>query len=353
MSQTADKKYVLDESTTEDYAFCVQVASQVFDLIARYMTPPRPKTYELWYHYASRENQSLVEDVDQVLAKSGTLSEYDVEQILNEYNENEKRVVQAQDAIGRHFDQELANIIDMMQTSADRSTEYSAELRETNEALPAISDPQKIREVVQALIARNKEMQIQADTLSENLARSRAHIQALRDDLADLRARSLKDPLTQLGNRGFFDATLIKETSAARLGNEPMCLVIADIDHFKRVNDTYGHLIGDWILKDFASLISSQIKGRDSAARYGGEEFAIVLPQTDLKGAMTVTEMIRRQFEAKERVMKQNGSPMEPVTASFGIAQFQPAEDPSELIARADANLYKAKRSGRNRVVAE
>lgn len=353
MTKPEEKSYVTDAVTDDEYTSCVQVASEVFDLVARYMTPPRPKTYELWYSYAAKNNEALREDVESVLSKSGTLSEYDIEQILSEHNENEKRIVQAQDAIGRHFDTELNNILEMMQSNADRNQDYSATLGEANESLPLLQDPEKIREIVQTLVVRNREMQVQAESLSENLNRSQAHIQALRDDLAELRARSLKDPLTQLGNRGFFDATLAREIAASKVAESSMCLVMTDIDNFKNVNDTYGHLIGDWILKDFANLISSSIKGRDCAARYGGEEFAIILPMTDITGAYKLVESIRKQFQAKERLLKSTGKPIDTVTSSFGIAQLRNDEDAHGLIARADEHLYAAKRGGRNQTVTD
>jgi len=353
MSQTKDNQYVTDVATDDDYSHSVQVASEVFDLVALYMTPPKPKTYELWYSYASRDNEALREDVEDILRKSGTLSEYDIDQILSEYRDNEKRIVQAQDAIGKHFDKELSNILQMMETSADRSQDYSNSLGEANEVLPGLSDPAMIRDLVQKLILRNKEMQVQTEALSENLNRSKDHIQSLRDDLEDLRARSLKDPLTQVGNRGFFDATLAHEVSSAKAAGHDLCLVMTDIDHFKKVNDVHGHVIGDWILKDFAAMISSSIKGRDSVARYGGEEFGIVLPMTDVRGARSLIENIRRQFEGKERILKTTGKPMEAVTASFGIASLGESDDSLSLLSRADEKLYEAKRGGRNKTVTD
>ena len=130
-----------------------------------------------------------------------------------------------------------------------------------------------------------------------------------------------------------------------------MCLVMGDIDRFKAINDTFGHQIGDEILKMFAKLLSSNVKGRDTVARFGGEEFAIILPETRLADAEHLTESIRSQLEGKELAVNNSGEPIGKITASFGIAQLGEHDDPDTLVQRADARLYEAKCAGRNRVV--
>ena len=130
-----------------------------------------------------------------------------------------------------------------------------------------------------------------------------------------------------------------------------MCLVMGDIDRFKGINDTFGHQIGDEILKMFAKLLSSNVKGRDTVARFGGEEFAIILPETKLADAEHLTESIRIQLEGKELAVNNSGAPIGKITASFGIAQLGERDDADTLIQRADARLYEAKCAGRNRVV--
>jgi diguanylate cyclase len=128
---------------------------------------------------------------------------------------------------------------------------------------------------------------------------------------------------------------------------------MSDIDRFKSVNDTFGHQIGDEIIKVFAKLLSSNVKGRDTVARFGGEEFAIILPETGLEDARTLTESIRRQLEAKELAVNTSGEPIGIITASFGVAQLGVLDDAGTLLKRADAKLYEAKAAGRNCVVIE
>ncbi len=127
---------------------------------------------------------------------------------------------------------------------------------------------------------------------------------------------------------------------------------MADIDHFKSINDRYGHPAGDEVLKWFSKILANNMKGRDTVARYGGEEFAIILPQTSLENAAMLAGQIRTQLE--QQLWKKPGAAntLLRVTASFGVAQLADGEGTSGLIQRADAKLYESKAQGRNRVAA-
>jgi diguanylate cyclase (GGDEF)-like protein len=136
---------------------------------------------------------------------------------------------------------------------------------------------------------------------------------------------------------------------ADRFGN-PLSLVMLDIDKFKAVNDSYGHLQGDVVLVEVARVLRRLSRDVDLPARYGGEEMAIVLPQTDLVGAQQQAERVRSAIESMNIQRLDGGGPL-PITASFGVASFpSEAADKTALIAAADAALYRAKRAGRNRV---
>jgi diguanylate cyclase len=166
--------------------------------------------------------------------------------------------------------------------------------------------------------------------------------------LAQAEELGMRDSLTDLRSRRYFDLSLTKEIKDAHSDGSPLSLVMDDIDHFKKVNDTFGHPIGDEILKNFASLVLNNTKGSDIVARYGGEEFALILPRTDLQGARHLTEQIRKQLEAKKWLVKRDGQPIGKLTASFGIAQLIAGKDAEKLVRRADAKLYEAKKAGRN-----
>ncbi|HIE59298.1 MAG TPA: GGDEF domain-containing protein [Hydrogenothermaceae bacterium] len=150
--------------------------------------------------------------------------------------------------------------------------------------------------------------------------------------------------LTGLFNKGKFNKVLKKEVERAKRYKRPLSLIIFDIDHFKRINDTYGHKVGDEVLKELAKIIKSVIRKADFVARWGGEEFVILAPETDLDGALNLAEKLRQTVEKHQFPTVKN------VTISLGVAQYIDGETPEEFIIRADMALYKAKENGRNRV---
>jgi two-component system cell cycle response regulator len=158
---------------------------------------------------------------------------------------------------------------------------------------------------------------------------------------------SLTDALTGVGNRRRFEQALETEINRARRGEGPLSAVMADIDHFKRVNDEHGHEVGDKVLADLGQLLKSRTRNTDIVTRFGGEEFVILLPHTDLAQATLKAEQFRATLAA--RVIEALGRP---VTASFGAAELGDGEDRESFFARIDAALYRAKGEGRNRVVA-
>ena len=160
-----------------------------------------------------------------------------------------------------------------------------------------------------------------------------------------LHAMAATDGLTGLANRRTFDATLQRELSRAGRDGNHVSLVMADVDHFKRLNDTHGHQTGDDVLREVAAVLSQNCRDFDTAARYGGEEFAVVLPGTDEHGLLGAADRLRRLIEEADTTV--------PVTISIGAATAAPGlQQPDALIAAADAALYRSKREGRNRVTA-
>ncbi|MFT5535064.1 MAG: diguanylate cyclase (GGDEF)-like protein, partial [Candidatus Paceibacteria bacterium] len=168
---------------------------------------------------------------------------------------------------------------------------------------------------------------------------------------AELKAMSLRDGLTGVANRRAFDERLQEELARSRRNGRPLSLLIIDIDHFKRVNDTYGHPVGDACLRRMGeTLLAKCQRATDFVARYGGEEFAIVLPDTDIKNALAFADRVR---SAIEQIVLEVGDIRHPITASIGAAQAGPKSltDSAYLIAAADRGLYAAKAAGRNCVM--
>jgi diguanylate cyclase (GGDEF)-like protein len=166
--------------------------------------------------------------------------------------------------------------------------------------------------------------------------------------VAELKQLSEKDPLTGIAHRGAFEAALAREVARARRHGNPLSLAILDVDHFKSVNDRFGHLAGDLVLRELVEVVRPLVRAEQLLARVGGEEMALVLPHVPLEKAMLFAEKVRRLVEA--HASEFHGQRIA-VTVSIGIAALQPGDAGVEvLLARADARLYQAKRDGRNRV---
>jgi diguanylate cyclase len=253
-------------------------------------------------------------------------------------------------AAGFKLENELIAILQVLRSQFGSNESYSKSLTQAQNSLTTITKPDQVQAVVKFLMTENEKMQRESSELKGKLEQSQAQIENLRSDLSAAEAEGMRDPLTSVGNRRCFDATLAKEAGEAHERKKPMCLIMGDIDNFKKVNDSHGHLIGDDILKMFARLLSDNVKGRDTVTRFGGEEFAIILPETHIAAAENLAERIRAQFEAKRLTNNTNGEKLGKITASFGVAQLRDGDSPDMLVQRADAKLYEAKCAGRNRV---
>jgi diguanylate cyclase (GGDEF)-like protein len=183
-------------------------------------------------------------------------------------------------------------------------------------------------------------------TLAEHLALAVANLN-LRESL---RTQSIRDPLTGLFNRRYMEDSMEREFRRATRKHTSVAILMLDVDHFKRFNDSHGHEAGDAVLREMAVLLRGQLRAEDVACRYGGEEFMIVLPDTTLQAASDCAERLRRGTGAA-RVMH-DGKSLEPITLSIGVASYPQHGNTSESVLRAaDEALYQAKQSGRDRVI--
>ena len=171
----------------------------------------------------------------------------------------------------------------------------------------------------------------------------------LEDKLADAEKRARIDPLTQLGNRQLFDERLREEIGFARRHRAPLCLAMLDLDHFKAVNDTYGHEVGDTALKHFARLLSATVRQGDAAFRYGGEEFVVLLRSSDAASARAAMDRLRTALDVLPLRLPDGEARRIRFSAGIAVADEKNDFRSDDLVARADAALYRAKDGGRSR----
>ncbi len=311
-----------------------------------------PRNYEIWYVYATGYNAALNKIINETLARNGKLTESDLEQIYDTYL-SQLKASERIDKVGARVIGEIDDVMKLITEALGMSSNYGATLDGASSKLASVQTKEQLKPIVELLVKSTREMRETNKVLEERLTLSKGEIHELQHSLEAIRAESLTDPLTGLGNRKYFDRSIEVAVQEALESGEPLSLLMFDIDHFKSFNDSYGHLTGDQVLRLVGLSLKQTIKGQDITARYGGEEFAVVLPNTGLRQALTVADHIRRAIMAKELKKKSTGEILGRVTISVGVSMLKAGDDTDSLIERADACLYAAKRNGRNRVICE
>ncbi|WP_421857018.1 GGDEF domain-containing protein [Marinomonas sp.] len=218
-----------------------------------------------------------------------------------------------------------------------------ATFQDNSKLSEVVSLSRSLEEMMSSLLEREQSLMQMNLTLETKVQNRTAELEASN---RSLEAIVRQDPLTHSYNRLALDEALLNEYRMSQEGNQPFAVIMTDVDHFKKVNDVYGHTVGDTVLKKMAKLLTDLVGAKGMVARFGGEEFTVLLPNTNVQEAKNMAEILREKLEKEEM------STGLYITASFGIAMFKIDDSHYEqVLNRADAALYKAKEQGRNRVV--
>ncbi len=314
--------------------------------------PPTPENFSLMYTYASGRLPEIKELMDDAVRRGG-LSR-DQAQVIYERHVG---VAIEREAVSRNMEAlnaELARVMQMIESANEGTTQFNQTLSSFTGDLakPAIS-VEEIRATVTRVVEETKVVTQQNAKLQEKLEESSEQLTVLKEDLSKAQQESLTDPLTGVGNRKRFTNELKRLTQEAEEQKTSLSLLMVDIDHFKKFNDTHGHQVGDQVLRLVARTLTENLKGRDVICRYGGEEFVIILAQTRLADAHRVAEALRQFVATKKVVRRDTNVSLGTVTISIGLAEWNWTEPLSQLLRRADTGVYLAKAAGRNRVMAQ
>lgn len=316
-------------------------------LMSRQAAAMHPVSYAVWYEYVSGMNAPLKARIDEVLQDGARLDEDSTYAMyrshIAEVDEETARKVTS------GFQRVLTEISASTAEAGNKANRFGRSLEKWSGAIAATEGGLPS---VEEMLRDTRQMEDAIRTLETRLESNRREIDALRLEVQRARQDSLTDALTALANRKGFDQALANCLADGAAEQPGPSLLLVDIDHFKRVNDSFGHLFGDKVIRTVAQILKTSVKGRDVTARYGGEEFAILLPDTPLAGAAALAEQVR-QTVAKSRIRRlDTHEVLESVTVSLGVASYRRGESCDDFVGRADAALYAAKRQGRNRVVA-
>jgi len=311
-----------------------------------------PRYYELWHCYINNLNLDLNKAIDAEAREDGQFPDKVLDEIYDKYLSPTRLAIQV-DEVSSQCMNEFVYIEDALDEASEFTSEFERSLTKASNRLVGLEDAKQVRVVVGELVKTTQEMELKSRGLESQLASSREHVNALNQTLETVREELMTDALTGIANRGCFDKTLDISIQEAQNSQKPLALLFGDIDHFKKFNDSYGHQVGDSVLKQVAQVLDGNVKGCDLAARYGGEEFAIILPRTDVRAATILANQLRELIAAKEPIKTSTNEVLGSITMSFGVAVYRSGENKQSFIERSDAALYSAKRSGRNQVKSE
>jgi diguanylate cyclase len=328
------------------------IAANAVQRIRALVQPADPPRYELWYRYFSGASPALNDVVDEILARTHTLSARDFERVYRERIPR-ARLIEKNDSVGAKVIDEVAQVGSMIEAALGTVRKQSERLSGAMARLRRSGDPQQLRGVADALIRCTKESRETNHALGLLLKASREEIRRLQQSLETARLESMTDLLTSLPTRECFDRTFAGMIAEAEANQQPVSLLLIDIDYFRKFNEVFGHLVGDEVLRVVAMAIRQNIKGKDFAARFGGEEFAVVLPDTALKSARVVAEQLRNAIVTKELKKVVTGESLGRLTISIGVAMARAGQSAAAVIERAETCLREAKQNGRNQTLCE
>ncbi|MFT5577749.1 MAG: diguanylate cyclase [Paraglaciecola psychrophila] len=334
----------------EDAELAASYLKQAVPKIVGNKIPANPINYTLWYNYVAGKNPALNEKLDHIIAHTGTCSREQSEElysyfIIGEYLEDHNKSLQNLTALA-------SQLIDHMGSAIDGSSNFDSQLADSMGQLKTATSADNVAEVIENTLAATQSIRDSNSQFSLQLETANSEILALRSQLQDVEKQAFTDQLTQLYNRHAFDVQL-KQLLAVDVAAENVCLIIADLDHFKKFNDEHGHVIGDRVLTRMGELIQDYCPDNATGARYGGEEFAIIVSNANEQEAAAMAETLRERLLKLRVRLKNSDKVLDNITASFGVTRYRLGESVENFIDRADKMLYRAKKAGRNRVEVE
>jgi len=311
-----------------------------------------PKSYAVWYAVAAGDNGSLRHAVDQLIARKRGLSRQEIEQ-LHDTHIASSLGAEKLGQVGAQMADEIAQIAAMVAAAQDVAANYSHRIGQATRTLSAVRDREAAQAIIRRLLDVTRDMEADNVTLRRELKSTLRDIADLRGALEAARRDSLTDPLTSLANRAYFDQGLAAAIEKCHARREPLSLFLIGIDHFTRVNELHGQLIGDRVLRFVAMTLHRMVKDEDIVARTGGDEFGVVLPKSRLSAAVKLAQQMRAAIMSKDLLKHLTHGKRTPLTVSIGVAALDRGGTAQALVEAAGMCLFAAKRAGRNRVIAE
>jgi diguanylate cyclase len=324
------------------------VLKKALTLMVKNRIPPSPNHYSVWYTFADKSNFDLYRELSDVIAR-GFCTETKSRELYTKYIASASE--RSLETIKRDLEKMVCEMSSSITDASAGTVLFQSKINTSFDKLKKAEGGELTIEetmsVMHEMVKNSKEVAKSVEIFSRQLTKAQREITELKDQISLFQKDAATDALTDLLNRRSFDLDL------ASLGeyDMPFSVIMCDIDHFKRLNDTYGHQVGDIALKMVARIFIEQTRNSAMAYRYGGEEIVMLLPETPVSTARQMADYMRRRIEKLSIIIKETGTKVSSVTASFGVAATDGGEPPEDVVKRADLQLYEAKRLGRNRVM--
>ncbi len=333
-----------------DFEYATTVAEKAMGAMAKQRVPPTPNNYHLWFKYSLGASSDLKRTIDILISNKRKFDKATNQDLFSSYIGSQA----TEAAVVHQVSQQLHGVMDsakhyLTAAIADNRTQMQA-MDEVADQSNAGVDPKVL---IENLVSELAKATARAAKLEANFAEKSRELDTIRDSLNKSEERARTDTLTGLPNRRALEEFFRQAQIAAMEKDEPLSVLLIDIDHFKKFNDNFGHGVGDQVLRLVAKALRDLVRGEDLPARYGGEELIAVLPRTDLATCAAIAERIRKSIADCQFTRRSTGEILPQITVSIGVGQFLYGEAMADLIDRCDRALYLAKKAGRNRVVSE
>lgn len=315
--------------------------------IADNKLPYNPIAYSLWYDYATGRNEQLKKDIEIYQKTNHTIGYERVTALFR------KHIADNQLLLAEKKTKEFQNILlEMVKQMAESGSKIHCQgdaLSTLATQLRQATSMETVGDIANHIVMQTRSLIESSKGLSNQIDVKAKEIETLREELEGIKKTAKTDILTGLLNRRGFDEAMAMILENTNLSDTPLSIIMLDVDRFKQVNDNYGHLIGDNVLKMLSKIIKANIKGKDIAARYGGDEFILGLPETPVDGAYILAEKFRNSLWKMNWKIKNSGESIGHISISLGVTLYKKGQSLEETIQAADQALYRSKNSGRNK----
>ena len=316
-------------------------------LLDAHCLPATPENYAFWFAYAGERHPEINRAVDGLIRRGRPLTEDGLALLYAQASSSDNNVRQLSSQVASGLDV----LLDLITRANGNVREFGTSLEIADRQLGGDRAGLDVEALTGLLLEACRHTLLRNARIEQQLEEAQRQITSLQENVVSLSQDASTDALTGLLNRRAFDTALSMLVDEAQRSGSSLSLVIGDLDGFKLFNDTYGHQLGDQVLKFTASAMTSLAREGDVICRYGGEEFALLFPGTDLEAAVQLAERIRAAIRKRVIVKRGTGEKIGRVSMSFGVAQLARDGSSDSLIRAADQRLYAAKQAGRNRVI--